>query len=119
MYYEGREAALRNGNLVHLVAFAEKKGPYGVNNVERNTSKYRKFFSNTGTYCHEIHAEVDLINKLESVPERIFVARFRKDGRMTMARPCHHCQNYLKHKGVKRVVYTNWSGEWEEMRLWA
>ena len=117
MYYEGREAALRNGNLVHLVAFADKKGPFGVNDKERYTSKFRRRFRNTRAFGYEVHAEVDLINKLDKVPERIFVARFLKDGNLTMARPCPHCQCFLRHKGVKRVFYTSWDGSWQEMSL--
>ncbi len=34
-----------------------------------------------------------------------------------MAKPCVHCQNFLRLKGVKKVKYTNWNGEWEFMDL--
>jgi hypothetical protein len=45
------------------------------------------------------------------------VVRFFKDGTPTMAKPCIHCQNFLRMKGVETVRYTNWDGQWEEMRL--
>jgi len=55
--------------------------------------------------------------KLDYVPEKISVVRFLKDGTATMAKPCIHCQHFLKHVGVKKVRYTNWFGVWEEMSL--
>lgn len=117
MYYKGRQAALKNGDVFHLVAWDHKKGPYGINTTKRATSKYKKFYRNTGEFEHHIHAEVDLIMRLDRVPKRIFVARFKKDGTMSMARPCRYCQNFLRHKGVKKVVYSDWDGSWQEMML--
>lgn len=117
MYYEARERALRNNDMFHLAAFANRGRTIGVSNTRRLTSKFRKRYSNSRDTHHEIHAEVDLILKMRVAPERINVVRFFNDGTPTMAKPCVHCQHFLRHKGVKVVRYTNWDGEWEEMRL--
>jgi hypothetical protein len=117
VYYEARRRALNNGDFFHLAAFSHRSGKIGINNQNRNTAKFRKRFPNSRETYYEIHAEVDLIRQLHEVPDRIHVARFAKDGTPTMARPCIHCQNFLRHKGVKSVRYTNWSGDWEEMQL--
>ena len=49
--------------------------------------------------------------------EIINVVRFTNRGQPTMAKPCVWCQDYMRKKGVRRVKYTNWNGEWEKMRL--
>ena len=117
MYYTAREAAMKNRHIFHLAAFTRKKGgPIGVNQ-QRCTSKFRKRYKDSSEFHYERHAEVDLILKMRVVPEKIFVMRFLETGVPTMARPSVHCQNFLKHKGVKSVRYTNWDGEWEEMKL--
>lgn len=115
MYYKAKEMALTNGGEFHLAAFT-KNGEIGVNST-RCSSKYKKRYKNSIDVHHELHAEASLILRCKSVPEKINVARFRSDGTPTMAKPCIHCQNFLKLSGVKRVRFTNWDGEWEEMRL--
>jgi hypothetical protein len=116
-YEEVRRAAMGNGELFHVAAFVARKGPIGVNTNRRQTARFRKRYSNSDCFHHEIHAEVDLIRKLREVPHRICVVRFYKDGSLGMARPCVHCQNFLRHRGVREVRYTNWMGRWETMRL--
>lgn len=116
MYYKARDMALQNGAAFHLAAFT-KKGEIGVNSMSRLTAKFRKRYSNSRETYHEIHAEVDLVIHCKVIPERINVARFFNDGTSTMAKPCIHCQNFLRQKGVKSVRYTNWDGEWEVMNL--
>lgn len=118
MYYKAREAALKNGGPFHIAAFTRsRKGLIGVNNERRLTSQFTKRYPNSDRTYHEIHAEVALLLRLREVPESIQVVRFFKDGTPTMARPCVHCQNFLRLKGVKRIRYTNWQGEWEWLTL--
>jgi hypothetical protein len=117
VYYKAREQAIQNGSVAHLMAFVRKTGPIGVNSSSRNSAKFRKRYKNSCEIYHEVHAEVDLILKLREVPTKISVMRFLKDGTVTMAKPCIHCQHFLKHKGVKTVRFTNWEGFWEEMKL--
>ncbi len=117
MYYEARRRALNNGDLFHLAAFTRGASQIGVNSQQRKTAKFRKRYKDSPDVHHEIHAEVDLILKLEKVPHKIHVVRFFADGTPTMAKPCVHCQNFLRMKGVKAVRYTNWEGNWEEIKL--
>lgn len=119
MYYEARQAALSNNESYHIAAFVprDRNSPIGINSRREFSSQYRKRYSNARETIHDLHAEADLILKLREIPDRICVVRFLSDGSPTMARPCIHCQNFLRLKGVKRVKYTNWDGEWEFMDL--
>jgi hypothetical protein len=115
-YDEVRRRALENGGLFHVAAYVDKRGPIGVN-TGRCSARYRKRYENSDLFHHELHAEVDLLRQMREAPERIRVVRFYRDGKLAMARPCVHCQNYLRHRGVREVRYTNWMGQWETMRL--
>lgn len=118
MYYAARSEALRNNDAFHLAAFTGRKcDPIGINSHSRKTAKFRKRYKNSDEIYYEIHAEVDLILKLMHVPEKIHVVRYFKNGSVTMAKPCVHCQNFLRLKGVKIVRYSNWNGEWETLYL--
>lgn len=60
----------------------------------------------------EIHAEARLSKKLD-VGATVYVARTRRDdGTIAMAKPCCHCENALRHRGVKKVFYTISESEW-------
>jgi deoxycytidylate deaminase len=115
VYYEARKRALNNGSEFHLAAFTNK-GVIGTNS-NKCTAKFRKRYKNSPEVHHDIHAEVDLVLRCNEIPSKIRVMRFMKDGTRTMARPCIHCQHFLKHAGVKTVMFTNWEGKWEEMKL--
>ena len=119
MYYEARDAALKKNESYHIAAFLPRRrnSPIGVNSRREFSSQFRKRYSNSRDTIHDLHAEADLILQLKEVPERICVVRFLSDGKPTMAKPCVHCQNFLRLKGVKKVKYTNWNGEWEFMDL--
>lgn len=116
MYYEAKERALKNGEEFHLAAYT-KCGKIGTNSLHRKTAKFKKRYSNSRQTFHEIHAEVDLVIHSKVVPKKINVVRFLHDGTPTMAKPCIHCQNFLRIRGVSTVRYTNWEGEWETMYL--
>ena len=115
VYYEAKKRALENGGNFHLAAYANT-GEIGTNG-NRKTAKFRRRYSKCGYFCYEVHAEVDLIIRCRQVPQKINVMRFTNSGDRTMAKPCVHCQNFLRHVGVKRVRFTNWEGRWEEMKL--
>ncbi len=52
------------------------------------------------------HAEARLARKLDH-GSVVYVARTRRDdGRMAMSKPCVHCENTLRNRGVRRVEYT-------------
>lgn len=116
MYYEARSRALSNGQAFHLAAFT-RSGSIGTNTNEKETAKFLRRYADNRNSSRTIHAEVALILKMREAPIKINVVRFLNDGTPTMAKPCIHCQNFLRLRGVKMVRYTNWSGEWEEMKL--
>jgi deoxycytidylate deaminase len=118
VYYEAFKAAQSSDHVFKLAAFADKRsGIFGINNRGRLTSHFRRRYKNSDGCSYDKHAEVDLILKLSYTPKKITVVRFRSDGSFTMAKPCVHCQNFLKFAGVREVKYTNWSGEWETLSL--
>jgi len=50
--------------------------------------------------------------------DEIEVIRFKKCNHVfTMAKPCTLCEHELRKAGIKKVRYTNWDGDWEEMSL--
>jgi len=54
----------------------------------------------------EIHAERRLVAKLNS-GSTVYVARIRRDdGSLAMAKPCKRCENAMRHRGVKKVIYS-------------
>ena len=120
MYYPPfvREVAMNNEQPFHLAAWIKKGSSfvYGVNSGECSTRFKRKY--KDGQTGYHLHAEMALLKKCkEDIIDRIHVIRFRKNGEVTMAKPCQICQKFLRQHGVKKVYYTNWDGEWESIRL--
>lgn len=59
-----------------------------------------------------------LCDKVKDIHKKtVYVTRFLHDGTPTMARPCRLCQKHLYEKGVRRVRYTDWDGEWQKMKI--
>lgn len=59
-----------------------------------------------------LHAEIDAIIKLKGeIPHTLYVGRIMKSGDYGIARPCPICMAALIEVGVKRVVFTNKTGE--------
>ena len=118
MYYRAKDLALSNGRAYHLVAILRRNGR--VVRVGENTNKTHPRFRRQypdGTWGSHMHAEMNVLRFAEPGDE-IEVMRFRKcDHDTTMAKPCALCMSYLRQSGIKRVRYTNWSGEWEEINL--
>lgn len=63
------------------------------------------------------HAEYDAICFLsDEILEggTIYVYRETREGNLANSRPCTHCYNLIKSKGIKKIVYTHESGIKEE-----
>ncbi len=89
-----------------------------VNN-EKSSPKFARYFG-TGDVNHAYccHAEMLLMERIDPCRDKeISVARFTRTGQPTMARPCRFCQKFLQSRGIRRVNYTNWQGDWEKMLL--
>lgn len=92
-----------------------------MSNRQKSSPKFLRRFNNSVcpvAYCG--HAEMILLDRLGSSlrpGETINVIRFTMRGQVTMAKPCVWCQKFMTRRGVTRVRYTNWSGDWEKMLL--
>jgi tRNA(Arg) A34 adenosine deaminase TadA len=67
-----------------------------------------------GEHIHaSVHAEVSALRST-SVTEgaKIFVARVTPGGNLALARPCKRCLKTIKDAGIRRVYYTNETGNW-------
>jgi pyrimidine deaminase RibD-like protein len=66
-----------------------------------------------GVNAKEMHAEVVALTQLswgQRAGTMVLSLRIRKDGSLAMARPCPSCMQYMKHFGVKKVLYSNSNG---------
>ena len=92
MYYRAKKLAINNGRAYHLAAILRR-------------------------WASHMHAEMNVLRFAEA-GDVIEVLRFKgSDYDLTMAKPCLLCVEAMKLAGIKKVRYTNWIGEWEEMFL--
>lgn len=95
----------------------------GWNDTSRTNPKWKKVFPD-GQHTFSRHGEEHVLRQMQGCnPKkvRIHVYRVRaKDGRMTMARPCKHCQARMRDFGInpKRVTYTDWNGVERKLNKW-
>ena len=116
MYYKAKNLAMGNKRVYHVAAILTRKGR--VVRIGENTSKTHPRFKRQypdGTWASHMHAEMNVL-RFAQPGDEIEVMRFSKCGNnLTMAKPCYLCEEAMKKAGIKRVKYTNWSGEWEEI----
>lgn len=65
-----------------------------------------------------IHAELDsvLAAKLDDYSRiDMAVLRIGRRGNLTMSKPCVYCENLIDHLGIRRVWFTNETGEWQRL----
>ena len=118
VYYSLRDKALNNGCGYHLAAFLLRRGKLvraGVNSKKTHPRFYRDYPD--GTSGGHMHAEMDVL-RFAQPGDEIEVVRYQKcSHNLTMAKPCHHCMKHIVDAGIKRVRYTNWDGDWEELDM--
>ena len=118
MYYRAKQKALNNGRVYHIAAILRRKGR--VIKIGENTSKTHPRFKrqySDGTWGSHMHAEMNVL-RFAQPGDEIEVMRFKKCSHgMTMAKPCSVCLQAMIDAGIKRVKYTDWSGEWITMDL--
>ena len=118
MYYRAKELAMNNGRTYHLAAILKRDGR--VIRIGENTHKTHPRFKrqySDGTWGSHMHAEMNVL-RFSRPGDEIEVMRFTKCGKhMTMAKPCPLCEEEIKKSGIKKVKYTNWEGEWEELEV--
>lgn len=117
LYYRARDQALANGRNHHLAAVLwRKRKPVriGTNRNKTHPRAVRTFEDNSQAAC--LHAEMDAL--IAAQPgDTLEVLRWLKDGRLTMAKPCEHCQKWIRESRIRKVRYTNWEGQWETLTL--
>lgn len=118
VYYKAKELALSNGRTYHIAAILRRNGI--VVKVGENTDKTHPRFKrqyDDGSWASHMHAEMNVL-RFAKPGDTLEVIRFKKcNHEWTMARPCSLCTAQLIKSGIKKVRYTNWNGEWEEMNL--
>lgn len=62
------------------------------------------------------HAEAGAILKAMRINKNLsdlslLVVRIRKDGRLTMAKPCSECRRYMIKAGITSFYFSDWKGE--------
>lgn len=116
MYYEARNLAMSNGREYHLAAIL-RRGK-NVVRIGENTHKTHPRFTRTfpsGMVASHMHAEMNVL-RFAKPGDIIEVMRFIKScDNPTMAKPCEHCMHFIREAKIKKVRYTNWNGEWEEI----
>lgn len=93
--------------------------------IGRNSLKTSPQFKRTfpdAALSFSRHAEMDLLARLPRSTNHsvltVYVMRWRKDGKLTMAKPCEACTERLVRAGIKpeRIHYIDWSGDWKRLR---
>jgi len=58
------------------------------------------------------HAEFRVVNNYPGSVKgsTVYVARLSRSGMVKAARPCEHCERYLREKGVHKVIFTTDAG---------
>lgn len=90
-------------------------------NDGKSSPEFRMLYEDRSV-AHHGHAETRAIQKAGKRSNlsgaKVYVHRVLASGKVSMARPCKHCQEFMRRKGVKmrNVWYTNWEGAYERMR---
>ena len=82
--------------------------------VQRKYNKLR-FNVNEGYSPDRLHAEIHALISIANMDidwskVSIFIYRKMKSREFGMARPCPSCMAYIKHLGIRTIVYTTDSG---------
>ena len=118
MYYRAKKLALENGRTYHVAAILKRNGK--VIRVGENTDKTHPRFKRQykdGTWASHMHAEMNVL-RFSQPGDELEVLRFTKcHHTRTMAKPCEFCMHEIRKAGIKKVRYTDWSGEWKEIKI--
>lgn len=88
----------------------------GCNFAQRSAKHlHPKFYRWPGS----IHAEMDAVIKARTDLKgmNILVVRINKAGNMRLAKPCQHCQMYLRFVKIKNCYFSNRWGEIVQMEV--
>ena len=118
MYYRAKNLAMTNGRTYHIAAILRRNGR--VVKIGENTNKTHPRFKRQyedGTWASHMHAEMNVI-RFAKPGDELEVMRFKKcDHTLSMAKPCSLCMKEISRVGIKKIRYTNWNGDWEEIKI--
>ncbi len=122
MYYTAktRELAINNKEQIFKVVAVLRRGKHTVRigvNSTKTSPRFPQHYHD-GQVGYHMHAEMNVL-RFAKPGDTLEVLRFRNDDntRLAIAKPCMHCQKYIKQAGIKKVKYTNDNENWEIMRL--
>lgn len=86
-----------------------------------NKKKTHPILDQLESDCYSQHAELDAIlkfisNSNDTKGTVLFVARLTRTDKVSLAKPCNACQELIEKYGIKKVYFTNYYGEMEEMK---
>lgn len=118
MYYEARKKALNNGMVYHLAAILRRRGKVvriGINSSKTHP-RFRRQYPD-GTWGAHMHAEMDAL-RFAMPGDELEVLRWKKeDYTFGMAKPCGWCMKHIVESGISKVVYTDYDGTRQEMKV--
>lgn len=90
-------------------------------NSYSTSPKWRKRHADGNESCSrhaEEHALAQLPHDVNPLRLKVRVYRWKKDGSLAMAKPCHHCMAKLMDKGIRarQISFTNEQGQLEKLR---
>lgn len=118
VYYKAKNIALNNGEPYHLACIL-KRGRSIVRigtNSKKTHPRFGRQFKSGPKEVHTLHAEMDVL-RFAQPGDDLIVLRFKADGTLSMARPCECCQHHIKEAGIRRVHFSDWSGDIVRMFL--
>lgn len=119
MYYKAKKLALQNGCKYHLAAVLVRRK--SIMHIGYNTKKTHPTSLGRERYLgrhaqYHTHAEQSAL-RFAKPGDILYVLRFTDGGNISMAAPCQHCQELIRRANLKRVFYTDRSGEFRELQL--
>lgn len=67
---------------------------------------------------HSIHAEAAAVLKSKHYnPDTLIVVRILRNNNLTCSYPCKKCQQIIKDFGFKKVIYIDWNGKTQELKI--
>jgi deoxycytidylate deaminase len=117
VYHKAKELAMNNGEDWHLAAilYRNRRVIKIGTNSSKTHPKFVRVYKN-GEEGHQLHAEMSIL-RFAKPGDKMTVMRFDAKGELTMAKPCKHCESFLREAGIKEVTYSDWSGDYQTMVL--
>ena len=109
--------ALANNCDFHLVAFLFRGKTLirmGENSNEGHPKCRRMYRDRKIGYSQ--HAEMNVL-RFAKPNDTLIVIRFMKNGNLTMAKPCPHCEAKIRKMNLRKVYYTDWEGNFVRLKI--